>query len=492
MTGTYSRWSHRAVVVLLASILALLVGSTAHAQDGGLPLSPLVIADGDIYLWDGGLPQPITNSGYAFDPVVAPNGDRLAFTEYAEITLDVLREEGGLGGGALPNEIVVYEYITRELIYLTEQPPGASLDDFDTETVARSAPAWSPDGEFLTWTELVYAPEGITYYLVVYDVIGRAGSRIATLPEQYGVPNPPPVLWSEVGLVVWSITLRDGFADDLLVYNAAGAQVASIFVPALGDDFIDDFLVLEYEGQPYIGAIYTSADVALFAPSTGDDPLLPPGVLDLYSPIAPRGLDALVYQPGGDGTPFFAEIAGGDPVDIGFSVNNIALAPEGTRAAVLVEGEILILNQQGVETNALAAPGTGFITGIAWGPVAWRIRETLPPPSSEGAPGGTGGGTGGGSGGGAGIPPELAPCGLAPQFEVGDEGFVLPGPANRVRALPTLDGIVLGQIPGEGFFIVLEGPVCADGFIWWRVQSGDLVGWTAEGTSGEYFLAPLP
>lgn len=40
---------------------------------------------------------------------------------------------------------------------------------------------------------------------------------------------------------------------------------------------------------------------------------------------------------------------------------------------------------------------------------------------------------------------------------------------------------------------VLEGPVCADGVVFWKVESDLIpggVGWTAEGDSTEYYLVP--
>ncbi|GEM_PF-541615 len=74
------------------------------------------------------------------------------------------------------------------------------------------------------------------------------------------------------------------------------------------------------------------------------------------------------------------------------------------------------------------------------------------------------------------------------RLSVGRYGRVAPGgAANRLREEP--GGRILGQIPPEGVFRVLGGPRCAsDGMAWWRVDYNGLVGWTAEGQNGEYWL----
>jgi hypothetical protein len=51
---------------------------------------------------------------------------------------------------------------------------------------------------------------------------------------------------------------------------------------------------------------------------------------------------------------------------------------------------------------------------------------------------------------------------------------------------------VIGQIPGGGTFTILSGPQCGDdGRIWWQVQYGSQIGWTAEGDVVEYWLEPI-
>ena len=82
------------------------------------------------------------------------------------------------------------------------------------------------------------------------------------------------------------------------------------------------------------------------------------------------------------------------------------------------------------------------------------------------------------------------------QLHVGDYAIVnvesdLP---NRVRSAPNRDSQVLGVIaPGETMFI-LDGPECANDWVWWYVSAEDqqLQGWTSEGDHFEYWVMPLP
>ncbi len=83
-------------------------------------------------------------------------------------------------------------------------------------------------------------------------------------------------------------------------------------------------------------------------------------------------------------------------------------------------------------------------------------------------------------------------CGeLSPQLVIGDVGRVTPGDANNMRNIPSTGGDRVGQIPGEAEFIVLSGPVCSDGFTWWQVDYGGLIGWTVESIGDSYALEPL-
>lgn len=82
--------------------------------------------------------------------------------------------------------------------------------------------------------------------------------------------------------------------------------------------------------------------------------------------------------------------------------------------------------------------------------------------------------------------------GLPPRLTIGQDAYVLPIPPdpNILRDGPGFSTGRIGLIqPGE-FFLVLDGPICANNINWWEVQvSTGRIGWTGEG-DGFYWLAP--
>jgi uncharacterized protein YraI len=106
---------------------------------------------------------------------------------------------------------------------------------------------------------------------------------------------------------------------------------------------------------------------------------------------------------------------------------------------------------------------------------------TLPP--SSGQPGGTQ----------PGGPSEISCQGAPPpNLTVGGQGRVTPGLPNKVRSQPGMAAAQIGNVPGEGVFSVIGGPVCADGYLWWQISYNGLTGWTADGSGSEYWVEPYP
>jgi hypothetical protein len=64
---------------------------------------------------------------------------------------------------------------------------------------------------------------------------------------------------------------------------------------------------------------------------------------------------------------------------------------------------------------------------------------------------------------------------------------------NRVRDAPSKSANQIGLLAPGSVMTLLEGPVCADGLVFWKVASTELPGgegWTAEGDGKEYWLEP--
>jgi len=69
----------------------------------------------------------------------------------------------------------------------------------------------------------------------------------------------------------------------------------------------------------------------------------------------------------------------------------------------------------------------------------------------------------------------------------------IPPISSRLRQEPGLAAPVLTRIgPGERV-TVLDGPACADGYVWWQVQWANVfTGWTAEADPTGYWLVTAP
>ncbi len=91
----------------------------------------------------------------------------------------------------------------------------------------------------------------------------------------------------------------------------------------------------------------------------------------------------------------------------------------------------------------------------------------------------------------------VAVCSDAPDtlLKVGDWAHVsVEQPfSNRIRSEPGTGSESIGRVqPGE-IVKILDGPACADGYVWWFVRSlGGLEGWTAEGdTTNNWIVLPM-
>lgn len=75
----------------------------------------------------------------------------------------------------------------------------------------------------------------------------------------------------------------------------------------------------------------------------------------------------------------------------------------------------------------------------------------------------------------------------------GIQGRVAGGTPNNLRSEPNVNAQLIGQIPNGAAFDVLAGPICdPTGLLWVQVNYNGTIGYTAEASSEDVFLEPLP
>ncbi len=91
-------------------------------------------------------------------------------------------------------------------------------------------------------------------------------------------------------------------------------------------------------------------------------------------------------------------------------------------------------------------------------------------------------------------PADSCPNTIPTRLQRGMRAYVLPQPPtpNRVFQEPNRQSPLIGRIQPGAAMTLRDGPRCAQNSVWWYVQGDNgIVGWTAEGQPGEYWLAPL-
>lgn len=80
------------------------------------------------------------------------------------------------------------------------------------------------------------------------------------------------------------------------------------------------------------------------------------------------------------------------------------------------------------------------------------------------------------------------------QLAIGNLVQLIGNVPNRVRSAPQKGENVVGQFVADETFILLDGPVCSEGLVWWEIADPRLPGgsgWTAEGDLKEFWLEPV-
>ncbi|RMF81442.1 MAG: hypothetical protein D6737_04940 [Chloroflexi bacterium] len=392
---------------------------------------------------------------------------------------------------------------------------------------------WTPDGSHVA--QVYWNPSGVPQYtLVIADAESGAGRQIPLDIAPTGLTPSPSLIG--IDPVVWSASWLEvnGFPNSVF-YDTAGTLLGSsewlstgavrYFTPD-GAQFAElpytdigrgyrFFEWMRHEGGDYQAALdLTTNEMRLVNPA-GQARSINSAGAELYSPVA---LDpAVVVVESFDfigarsvwalapdrsyATLLWTDDVNDSDVEL---FHSVTISPAGQALAYLQDGEVYIW-REGTITQLDAATQLGTVESIYWGPTRWRTRPALDPINLPAAPVTITAETpspqttpqlvNAVAPSAATVTPVLTgvtcPGFLPSRVAVGQQARVTPGTPNRLRNGPTTASDTIGTIPGGSIFTVIDGPVCAEGFAWWRINYSGTVGWTAEGGGNEYWIEPF-
>jgi hypothetical protein len=462
-------------------ILCLFVSGFVAAQDSATEAPLIAIVNGQMYRlqgdalveYDACMPDEAFGSQFAS----SPDGTKFAFATLPKIISAAIDEFGGLGD--MPISLNLWYCDTTTDTLLRFQAMEGSDEPFDGELPAaspiNSTPEWSPDSSQIAWSSA--AVDGTSYTLHIYDIAtGEVTESPLDLPPPFLFPIPPTLYWGEdhIYMTLASFNEETFLNEELLyTYDLETDMISNqviLLTEGESSDFITDRLLLNVDGKAQFAVNLFEGGWLLTDPATGEQTPLA-GVPLAHGQNGLDDVNALA-----DVTDEFSvnwQIVGTEPPFVleGYPFQRIAFSPDGTQMAyadstlhIWSDGAVRdIANSDGFADDAVAH--------ILWGETQWTAAAgeevaEAPLPTCEGT--------------------------QQSRLNVGDNARLISTTVpNRLRANPTTAGDQIGVIAAAGEFTILEGPVCANGYAWYRVQYLDMQGWTAEGSAEAYFIEPM-
>lgn len=365
--------------VLFVMLLCVFVTGAARAQDA--PPAPVLLLINGANIWGyypTGLTQ-LTPTRYGDRPALSPDGGRFAYKTVADIGVRALQTTGGLVS-ELPSDIRLYDLNTRLETVITGQPPDATFNTGEpARAIVRSAPAWSPDGAAIAWTEDV-APEAVRRLVIYTPATGETRILTEDLPLQAGFQQTLALRWGPGGIALHSVTAAPAGAgtpqpmlDAMLVYSPDGALLSSTSLRPAEGEYLYAFEWIDDGGADKVGVIYSTGRWELIDPATGMTAPLS-GTPELYSTLAPDGLAlrfGVAHHP--DRGAVFTWRAGDVVLPYSGPLEWVSIAPAGD-AVAYADGGIGYIWRDG-ETQPIFGTNDYNARGsdVVWGPTAWRV-----------------------------------------------------------------------------------------------------------------------
>lgn len=405
----------------------------------------------------------------------------------------------------------------------TSNPQGTDIRQLTaTEDSWEEQPRWSPDGSLIAFISI----ESLTYnsYLEVMNADGSNRRVLYTLENGRGQAGPflKEFTWSPDGQSLL-FTVHDT-THDVFWINLSGGDAQKIIENGLhpawspdgqyvayqsSDDSVGNIFVMNADGSNRVQLTTTGGfwpnwrpipglNAQTVAPQQAQATVVSTGVPTVeavaatQTPLLDPTLQPPTAQPTATLAPTLAPTATlTQTLELGIGVQAmVQVEDEGLKMRSGPGTDFAVIENLPNGTVVTIVDGPQDAQGYTWwfvqslnGNSGWAVEaadgiETLVPVSGDEDD--------------ATVATPVSCPGLLPsRLVIGEMGYLLPGDPNNVRSEPTRDAPKIGEIYGGNSFLVLDGPVCADGYAWWQVDSDGLVGWTAESGDGDYWLEPV-
>ncbi len=381
--------------ITLIFMLTLVGGVQAQTTQQTAKPAPLMIGigspdgggDGDVYQYSGGLVRR-TNWGHNRYPVASLTGNWVAYNSVAEFYIKQAVKNPDLSA---PMNTYILEVATGKSRRLSVQPANASLAVNAEVYTLRSTPSWSPDGRTLAWTEITMDranginTDGTVEQLVIYDVNTDVQRVIVDKLPEHTTVNTNPVLsevaWGYPGIAVVTHQPGEAGSDLISIYSETGTLISQTEpLPSFGSSQV---VWITDDGVDFLAPI---TGEFMIDPASGEQVALD-GTPEVYNPNYPDGVSMFFGDKTvGEGNPVWLLAINGIPkVELAasgryYNESGIAISEDGKQVAYIIypgQGTAggVYLYSNGRSQQILSSKSYNA-TGLAWGPIAWRVRHT--------------------------------------------------------------------------------------------------------------------
>lgn len=299
-------------MIRLLTLLIIMLGLFIPTSQAQINTPVIINIDGDLWAWDGGISTQLTDWGFNGDPIISPDGTRVAYVSMAAVFVDWLQTISGAGGFEPPQNIWILDLPLRQTYRIADQPADAVYTGPESpgKYMLRSTPTWSPNGRQLAWLDydvntLSGQNEG-TASIRVYDIVTGQSYILDsfTFTNFLSPSNLYGITWGSPGIAVF---LEE---DIVRIYHPTGSIISHNIVETRFDGWIEDNLFNTNSPDSWLAweDLQTTAS----------------GIPEMYSLSAPDGTS--FYLTGGN---WVISFPNQEPIMIGNRVTPYSISPDG-------------------------------------------------------------------------------------------------------------------------------------------------------------------